>query len=82
MQADLDMKMVDWKRVNLQVEIFLKSRFHCTSLFEIVLGGIQQLRGQNFAIFWPPRPCVDSFYTLSMDKNKNVLTPSPLILST
>ena len=30
------------------------------------LGGIQKLRGQNFAIF-----CVDSFYTLSVDKNRH-----------
>ena len=42
----------------------------------MLLGGIQQLRGQNFAIFDPP-PCVDSFYTLSVDKNKLFLTPSP-----
>ena len=40
-------------------------------------GGIQQLRGQNFAIFWPPTPCVDSFYTLSVNKNRHFLTPSP-----
>ena len=37
--------------------------------------GIQQLRGQNFAIFWPPPPCVDSFFTLRGDKNRNFLTP-------
>ena len=47
-----------------------------------VFGGIQQLRGQNFAIFWPPPPWVDSFYTLSVEKNRHFLTPSPLILST
>ena len=29
---------------------------------------IQQLRGQNFAIFWPNPPSVDIFYTLSMEK--------------
>ena len=40
-------------------------------------GGIQQLRGQNFAIFWPPPPCLDSFYTLSVEKNRHFLTPSP-----
>ena len=42
-----------------------------------IKGGIQQLRGQNFAIFCPPPPCVDSFYTLSVDKNRHFLTPSP-----
>ena len=40
------------------------------------LGGIQQLRGHNFAIFCPP-PCVYSFYTLSVDKTRHFLTPSP-----
>jgi len=39
------------------------------------LGGIQQLRGQNFAIV--PPPCVDTFYTLSVDKNRHFFTPSP-----
>ena len=35
------------------------------------LGVIQHLRGQNFALFCPPPRgslCVDSFYTLSMEK--------------
>ena len=36
-----------------------------------MLGVIQQIRGQNFAIVWPPPPCVDSFYTLSVDKNRH-----------
>ena len=47
-------------------------------------GVIQQLRGQNVAIFDPhPTPCVDSFYTLSVDKNRHFMTLSPpLILST
>ena len=38
------------------------------------LGVIQELRGQNFAIFSPP--CMDSFYTLSVDKNRHFLTRS------
>ena len=42
-----------------------------------VIGVIQQLRGQNLAAFCPPLPCVYSFYTLSVDKNKHFLTPSP-----
>ena len=29
-----------------------------------------KLRGQNFAIFYPPPPCMDSFYTLTVDKNR------------
>ena len=44
------------------------------------LGGIQQLRGQNFANFLPLPSCVDSFYTLSVDKNRHFLTPSLLRL--
>ena len=31
--------------------------------------------------FDPPPPCVDSFHTLSVDKNRHFLIPSPLILS-
>ena len=46
-----------------------------TRLF--ILGGIQQLRGQTFAIFLPPPPCVDSFYTLSVDKNRHFWPPPP-----
>ena len=50
--------------------------FHMTKLRQLpkanMEGGIQQLRGQNFAIFAPP-PCVDSFYTLSVDRH--FLTP-------
>ena len=30
----------------------------------------------------PSPPCVDSFDTLSVDKNGHFLTPSPLILTT
>ena len=33
----------------------------------------------GFGHFWPP-PCVDSFYTLSMDKNRHFLTPRPTYL--
>ena len=32
--------------------------------------------------FLTPSPCLESFYTLSVDKNRHCLTPSPLILST
>ena len=42
-----------------------------------MLGGFQELRGQNFAIFWPPTPGLDSFYTMTVDKNRLFLTPSP-----
>ena len=45
----------------------------------VVLGGVQQLRRKNFAIFWPPPPpsCVVSFYTLHVDKNRAFFNPSP-----
>ena len=36
----------------------------------------------EFCHFLTPPPYVDSFYTLSMDKNRHFLTSSPLILST
>ena len=36
----------------------------------------------EFFHFLTPPPCVDSFYTLSVDKNRHFLTPYPLILST
>ena len=49
-----------------------------TKKIDFLFGVIQQLRGQNFAIFWPTHPPdVDSFYILSMDKNNCSLTPSP-----
>ena len=69
---------------------------HCTPRFPSIDGleakigrvhiyflrGHSQLRGQKCTIFWPP-PCVDSFYNLSVDKNKHFWPPSPpLILST
>ena len=38
-------------------------------LQNMMLGSIQQVCGQNFAIFWPPSPSLDSFYTLSVDKS-------------
>ena len=40
-------------------------------------GVIRQLRGQNFAIFWHPTPCVDSFFTLIVNKNRLFWPPSP-----
>ena len=44
----------------------------------IFLGVSQQLRRQNFAPFFDPSPpCVDSYYTLSVDKNRHFLTPFP-----
>ena len=55
--------------------------FNCNNLHEkpvktVSLGGVQQLRGQNSDIFDPP-PCVVSFYTISVDKNRHFVTPSP-----
>ena len=42
-----------------------------------IKGGIQQLRGQNFAIFWPPPPCVDSFLYHEHGQKQTFLTLSP-----
>ena len=49
----------------------------CVNTFFSSLGGIPQLRGQNSAIFSPPS--VDSFYTLSVDKNRLFWPPPPLV---
>ena len=41
-------------------------------------GAFKNNCGQNFAIFWPwPPLCVNSFYTLNVDKNRHFLTHSP-----
>ena len=53
-------------------------------------GGRTEVRGHStttwteFCNFLtPPLPsCVDSFYTLSVDKKRHFFTPPPLILST
>ena len=43
-----------------------------------MLRVIQQLRGQNFAIYDPhPPPCMDSFYTVSVEKI-DIFYPHPL----
>ena len=47
---------------------------------ELVLGGIQQLCGQNFVSFDPP--CKGQFFYPERGQKQNFLTPSPLILST
>ena len=44
-------------------------------ILQISITVIQQLRGQNFAIFWQHLSCVDSFYTLRVDKNRHFLPP-------
>ena len=41
------------------------------NLWSFIKGVIEQLREQNFAIFDYPSPCVDSFYTQSVDKNRH-----------
>ena len=47
---------------------------------QIVLGVIQQLRGQNFAIFWPPSPLRRQF--LYPERWQKQTFFDPLILST
>ena len=39
---------------------------------QVGLGVIHQVCGHNFAIF-APKPCVDSFYTMSVDKDRHFL---------
>ena len=48
---------------------------------EDTLGGIQQLRGQNFALFNPPPPRGQFLYP-ERGQKQTFLTPSLLILST
>ena len=45
-----------------------------------ILGGIQQLRGHNFAIFWPPTPWVDSFLYPERGEKQTFFDPLPLHL--
>ena len=66
-----------WTTVFAILLVCIKMRTREYGQKESQKGGIQQLRGQNFAIFWLPYPCVDNFYTLSVDKNRHFLTPSP-----
>ena len=83
----IDMGIIYGKLYNSQTrtflirtgEKFIDETGHCLSLAMIMmsLGGIQQLCGHKFAIFDPPLPCVDSFYTLGVDKNRHFLTPFP-----
>ena len=48
-----------------------------------MFGVIQQLRGQNFAIFDPPPyPLLGQFLYPGRGQKQNFLTPSPLILFT
>ena len=45
-------------------------------------GSFNNYVDRNLSFFDPPPLCVDIFHTLSVDKNRHFLTPSPLILST
>ena len=40
-------------------------------------GGIQWLRGHNFALFWPPATSTWTFLTLNVDKNRAFLDHLP-----
>ena len=46
-------------------------------LIGIVLRGHSTTTWTEFCRFLPPPPCVDSSYTLGVDKNRYFLTPSP-----
>ena len=43
----------------------------------ILVRGHSTTTWTEFCHFLTPPPCVDSFYTLSVDKNRHFLTPSP-----
>ena len=48
-----------------------------TTIFRYVhKGALSNYVDRNLPFFDPPPPCVDSFYTLSVDKNRHFLTPS------
>ena len=52
-------------------------------LFQDTFGGIQQLRGQNFAIFWSPTTLLrGQFLYPERGQKQTFFDPSPLILST
>ena len=54
-------------------------------LIAATIRGHSKITWTEFCFFSTPHPCVDSFYTLSMDKNRhflNLLPPPCLILST
>ena len=44
------------------------------------IGGIQWLRGHNFALFWPPPTSTWTFLTLNVDKNRDLLDHLPPLL--
>ena len=60
----------------------------CKIFIFLHIKSLRLVRGHStttwteFCHFLTPPPCVDSFYTLSVDKNRHFLTPSPLFLST
>ena len=58
-----------------------KAECNCTNN-QIGQGGIQQLRGQNFAIFCPPPPAWTVFIPWAWTKTDIVWPPPTLILST
>ena len=45
--------------------------------FSNIIRGHSTTTWTEFCHFFPPPPCVASFYTLSVDKNRHFLTPSP-----
>ena len=49
--------------------------------YYVIVGSFNNYVDRILTFFDPP-PCVDSFYTLSVDKNRHFWPPPPLILST
>ena len=70
------------------LQVILQREFRPIVLRELVSGAESSGQGafnnyvDRILPFFAPPPCVDNFYTLSVDKSRHFLTPSPLILST
>ena len=66
--------------LRLDLKLFICTNFLAYMLECRLLRGHSTTTWTEFCHFRTPLPCVDSFYTLSVDKNRHFLTP--LILST
>ena len=79
-----DSAPIYWPKNVSHLPFFLTERFSystCSAL-NFYLGGIQQLRGQNFVIFWPP-PLRGQFLYPERGQKQTFFDPlPPLILST
>ena len=68
-----------WRACDLNLVMITSLASKCQ---DFKLRGHSTTTWTEFCHFLTPPPCVDSFYTLSVDKNRYCLTPSPLISST